>query len=449
MKTVRISLVSVISGTLFGYNVAVVAGALEFLQAAYGLSTIEQGALVSSILFGAFVGALASGHVVARWGERGTLMAASALFIVVPLLLGISNHAWLVGVFRALLGIGVGFVTMVAPLYVAECAPARRRGGLVSLFQFGVTAGILVAYLVNGAFTATGDWQTMFAAGTVPGLMLAAVLVGLPESPRWLAFHGRRDEARAALFEVQGAEADTTELDDQQEVPQGSWSDLFSPLTRGVLVMAAGLFLFQNLSGIDGILYYAPGIFDEVGFSGRYGAILATIGLGVVNLVATMVALACVDRLGRRPLLIGGLVVMTASLLVISVTVGDGGDDGMVTLIGLAVFIVAFAVSLGPLPYLLMSEVFPLSVRARGMSLASATSWALNLFVAMTFLYLLETLGPAGTFLIYAGVCACALVFSWYTVPETRGRTLAEIEVNLHRRLPLRQLGRPPETERP
>ena len=205
--------------------------------------------------------------------------------------------------------------------------------------------------------------------------------------------------------------------------------------------MAAGLFLFQNLSGIDGILYYAPEIFHSVGFKAETGAILATVGLGAINVAATVVALLVVDRLGRRPLLIGGCLAMTASLLVVGLTVGGSDNDAAITLIGLGAYILAFAVSLGPLPYVLMSEVFPLSVRARGMSLAAATSWLLNIVVAMSFLVLLKALGPAGTFLAYAVVCAVALAFSWFTVPETRGRSLAEIERNLRAGRSLRELG--------
>jgi MFS transporter, SP family, galactose:H+ symporter len=430
------------SGSLFGYNVAVVAGALGFLAHDYALTPFDQQVLVTSILVGAFAGAMGSGEVAARWGQRRTLLLASAMFLVVPPLIALTGDAWQIGALRAVLGLAVGTVSMVAPLYVAECVAAERRGALVSLFQLGVTAGILGAYLIDYAFTASGDWRVMFACGAAPSLVLAAVLATLPESPRWLALRGKMDAARAVLVRLQGARANVAELREPDDEP-GRWSDLFSPLVRGVLAMAAGLFLFQNLAGIDGILYYAPAIFLSVGIKAETGAILATVGLGAVNLGATVVALLIVDRIGRRPLLIGGCLVMSASLLTVGLTLGGSSDDAALTLAGLTAYILAFAISLGPLPYVLMSEVFPLSVRARGMSLAAATSWVLNIVVAMTFLVMLDGLGAGPTFLFYAGVCAVALVFSWAMVPETRGRSLAEIERSLHMGRRLRDLGKP------
>ncbi len=442
MALIRLSLVCLMSGSLFGYNVAVVAGALGFLAHDYALTPLDQQMLVTSILVGAFAGAMASGEIAARWGQRRTLLLAGAVFLVVPPLIAVTDGVWQIGALRALLGLAVGTVSMVAPLYVAECVAARRRGALVSLFQLGVTAGILAAYLVDYAFTASGDWRVMFACGAVPAVVLWGALAGLPESPRWLALRGDMEAARAVLVRLQGVEADPEELQPAEQTA-GRWSDLFSPLVRGVLAMAAGLFLFQNLAGIDGILYYAPDIFLSVGIKAETGAILATVGLGAVNLGATVVALLIVDRVGRRPLLIGGCLVMSASLLTVGLTLGGGDDDALLTLVGLAAYILAFAVSLGPLPYVLMSEVFPLSVRARGMSLAAATSWVLNIVVAMTFLLMLDGLGAGTTFLFYAGVCAVALVFSWAVVPETRGRSLAEIERSLHRGRRLRDLGKP------
>jgi len=445
MKTVTIALVSLMSGMLFGYNVAVIAGALDFLTATYGLSTMGQQVLVTTVLAGALVGALTSGEIAARWGERTVLLGATVIFLVLPPLLALAESPWLIGTLRTLLGVAVGTVSMVAPLYVAECVAARRRGALVSLFQFGVTVGILTAYLVNLAFTPSGDWRLMLGLGGVPALFLGGALLCLPESPRWLAFNGRLAEARATLVNLQGDDAEEAELEPDRDATQnGRWSELFSPMVRGVLIMAAGLFLFQNLSGIDGILYYAPAIFASVGYGGDTGAIMATVGLGVVNVVATVVALLVVDRLGRRPLLIGGLIVMSASLLLLGTMAGPmdaEGDDSVLTLVCLGGYIVAFAISLGPLPYVLMSEVFPLSVRSRGMSLAAGTSWLLNMVVAMTFLTLLTTLGVGPTFLFYAAICVIALVFSWFLVPETRGRSLARIEANLHKGLRLRDLG--------
>jgi MFS transporter, SP family, galactose:H+ symporter len=307
-----------------------------------------------------------------------------------------------------------------------------------------VTLGILCAYLVNLAFTESALWRWMFALGAFPGMVLLAALWPLPESPRWLQMKGRNEEARKAMVRLQ---VDPDEIDeaDSAEVPEnGRWSELFGGTTRVVLMMAAGLFLFQNLSGIDGILYYAPQIFLSVGVSAQTGAILATVGLGAVNMLATVGAMFVVDRLGRRPLLIAGLFSMSLSLAVLGAMLlhpaVSAGED-LVTLGCLALFVLAFAFSMRPLPYVLASEVFPLQIRARGMSLATATSWLLNVFVALTFLSLLEFAGTGVAFLIYAGVCLAGLVFSWFFVPETRERSLAHIEANLRAGRSVRRLG--------
>jgi SP family galactose:H+ symporter-like MFS transporter len=355
-----------------------------------------------------------------------------------------AGSAWEVSLWRGLLGLAVGTVSMVAPMYVAEASPAARRGALVSLFQFGVTLGILLAYLVDFAFTDSGAWRWMFALGCLPGFVLFGALWTLPESPRWLLLKGRDAEARAAMVQLHAHPADIEAAETNAVEENGRWSELFKAPVGLVLVMAGGLFLFQNLSGIDGILDYAPQIFLSVGVYAQTGAILASVGLGAVNMLATVGAMFIVDRLGRRPLLIGGLTVMTLSLAVLGALLlrPEISKEGeMVTLACLALFVLAFAFSMGPLPYVLTSEVFPLRVRARGMSLATATSWLLNIVVAMTFLSLLKFAGTGATFLVYAGVCLVGLIFSWFMVPETRGRSLAQIEANLRAGRSVRRLG--------
>jgi MFS transporter, SP family, galactose:H+ symporter len=444
MRFVAVGLVSGTAGVLFGYSVAVVAGALVFLTDLFALDTLGSEVVVTSVLVGAFIGAMTSGELAARWGERRVMMITCVIFVLAPIGLAMAGSATEVSLWRGVLGPAVGTVSMVAPMYVAEASPAARRGALVSLFQFGVTLGILIAYLINFAFTDSGEWRWMFALGCLPGFILFGALWTLPESPRWLLLKGRNAEARSAMIRLH---ADPEEIEAAENIPveqNGRWGELFMAPVGLVLVMAGGLFLFQNLSGIDGILYYAPQIFLSVGVSAQTGAILATIGLGAVNMLATVGAMFVVDRLGRRPLLIGGLALMTASLavlgaLLLNPSVSQGEE--LVTLVCLALFVLAFAFSMGPLPYVLTSEVFPLRIRARGMSLATATSWLLNIVVAMTFLSLLKFAGTGATFLVYAGVCLTGLIFSWFMVPETRGRSLAQIEANLRAGRPVRRLG--------
>ena len=442
--------VSGLSGFLFGYDTAVIAGALAPMADHFGLDTGLKETVVSSILVGALVGALSAGSIADRFGQRRTLLIGAIMFVVFALLLAMAESTVTVLIWRTALGLAVGLASMVAPLYVAESAPADARGALVSLFQLGVTVGILASYIAGYQLADDGDWRIMLGLGAAPAVLLLSLLLLLPESPRWLALKGRGDEAAAALRRVRSREDVTAELAEISvvDVTPLSWRDLIGPQLRPVLIVAAGLFMFQNLSGIDGILYYAPEIFKTVGFQGDTGALVATIGLGAINAGATVAAMLLVDRWGRRPLLYGGLAVMIVSLTVMSgllLFAGDVADmkaDDYVTVICLSIYVTAFALSLGPLPFVLMSEVFPLAARSRGMSIAAASAWLLNLLVSFTFLTLLEALGTGGTFLLYAGICGVALIFSVALVPETKGRTLEHIEANLAAGRRTRDLGK-------
>lgn len=434
---ILVSAVAGLAGLLFGYQTAVVAGALDFVTREFALSVMAQQVVVASILVGAFVGASLSGKLADRFGQKPTLLGTALIFIMGAI--GCSqagSYAWLV-VARGLLGLAVGSASAIAPLYVSETAPPQWRGALVSMVQLAVTVGILISYLVSYAFTSSGNWRAMFALGAVPAVVLLLGMLALPESPRWLLLKGRRDEALRAFARL----GLPVEEGGPSEEPGGTLAELLSPTIRPVVVVAAGLFLFQNLSGIDGILYYAPELFKQVGFDGQKAAILATAGVGTINVLATIVAMGLVDRLGRRPLLLGGLVVMVASLAVFAYTLGKGESAPGLAVGCLAVYVAAFALSLGPLPYVMMAELFPLNVRSLGMSVASATSWGTNIVVSLTFLTLLQLLGSSRLFWVYGGICAVALVFSVLMVPETRGCSLEEIEAHLRAGKPPRRLG--------
>ncbi|HYR66327.1 MAG TPA: sugar porter family MFS transporter [Reyranella sp.] len=440
---VFIACVAGLSGLLIGYNTAVIAGALDFLTQDFQLGPVMQGVVVSSVLLGGFVGSLVAGGLIRRLGERPVLFATALLFVVGAIGSGLADSiAWLL-VWRTVTGLGVGAATMVTPLYVGETAPASARGALVSVIQLAITVGILISYLTGAAWTPSRSWQAMLLVGAIPGLLMLAGLVFVPESPRWYLLRGRRADAERAHRRLTGGrgEALPPATDDVQN---GDWRNLLQDRNRMVLILAAGLFAFANLSGIDAILYYAPVIFAYVGFGGTLGPILATVGIGTVNVAATIVAMVLIDRLGRRPLLIGGLVVMALSLIVLAAALMGGQSAGWSNILAvtcLSVFVVAFGVSLGPLPYVMMSELFPLALRGAGMGIASATAWAVNVLVSLTFPIMVEAMGIALVFGLYGLVSVAALAFVIALAPETRGRSLELIEANLARGRSVRDLG--------
>ncbi len=442
---VLVGLVGSMSGLLIGYCTAVIAPALEFITHDFGLDAVLQGVAVSSVLLGGFVGALLAGGFIRRLGERPTLFVTGLLFIVGSIGSGLSDSfvPWLV--WRSITGLGVGAATMVGPLYVSETAPAHMRGALVSTVQLTITIGILASYLAGIVWTAAGDWHSMLLVGAVPGVVMLLVVAAVPESPRWYLLRGRVADAERAHQRLTGGTGDPLPAQDAGAA-DGNWRDLFVGRNFMVLVLATGLFVFANLSGIDAILYYAPTIFAEVGFGGTYGPILATVGVGTINVLATIVAMALIDRLGRRPLLIWGLVPMAASLLFLAVALlaGKGTEwSDIAAVTCLSLFVLAFGVSLGPLPYVLMSELFPLALRGPGMGIASAAAWGINVVVSLTFPVLAAAFGIALVFGFYGAISVVALLFVLALVPETRGRSLELIEANLAAGRAVRDLGMP------
>ena len=431
---VVLTAVAALGGLLFGYDTGVISGALLFLRRQFAMDPTMQGAVTASVLLGAVVGAAASGSLNDRFGRRVMLIAAALLFGAGAVLTALAATVSVLVAGRVVVGVGIGVASYTSPLYISESAPARVRGALVSTSQLAITVGIVVAYLVDYAFAHPGGWRWMFGLAIVPAVLLAAGMIVLPDSPRSLVNRGLTGEAEAVLRRIQGEareEKRVDEIETSLERQQARWSDLLSPGLRIALAVGLGLAVFQQFVGINTVIYYAPTIFQSAGFGSDAVAILATVGVGVVNVVMTVVAMALLDRVGRRPLLLVGIAGMVASLAAMGVDFRLPPDQrGWIAVVSLMVYVAAFAISLGPIFWLMISEIYPTRVRGRAMSLATFANWGSNLLVTFTFPLLIAALGGSATFWIYGAMGILAWIFCYRLVPETKGRTLEEIEAS-------------------
>src|SRR5262252_1879033 len=434
--------VAALGGLLFGYDTGVISGALLFIREELALSATMQGIVVAIVLAGAVFGAAAAGSLSDRFGRRRVILGAGLLFIAGALLSAVAEELTMLLTGRFLVGLGIGIASMLTPLYLAEIAPARERGAIVSLNQLCITIGILVSYLVGFALASfTGGWRWMLALGALPGIILTIGMIILPESPRWLAGHGRLRDAGLVLRRLRGTADVSDELNAlrtdiaRQGRQLAGWTELLSSRMRRPLVIGVGLAMFQQVTGINTVIYFAPTIFQTAGLSSAAISILATAGVGAVNVIMTLVSIRLIDRLGRRQLLYWSLGGMAATLLVLSGVFysGASGEFAWIAVAAVAAFVGFFAIGLGPVFWLLISEIFPLALRGRAMSLATVANWGFNLIVSATFLDLVIAAGNAGTFLIYAVLSLGALAFVGVMVPETKGHSLEQIELDFER----------------
>jgi SP family galactose:H+ symporter-like MFS transporter len=425
-----------LGGLLFGYDTGVISGAELFLKNDFPLSTFALEVIVSGVLAGAAGGALVGGRLADVFGRRRLLIMTAIIFAVGSILCAAAGSPGALILGRIIVGLGIGLASSAVPVYISEVSPAEERGWQVSLFQLAITIGIVLAYLVDYAFAAIQGWRWMFGAAIVPSIVFGLGMWFLPESPRWLVKRGQRESARAVLMRMRGTSDVGEELGEIDESlarseTHGRWSDLLKPSVRPALAVGAGLAIFQQVTGINTVIYYAPIIIQSAGISSASGAILATVGIGVVNVIMTIVSMRLIDRMGRRPLLLTGIAGMVLSLGVLGLIFNvsaDTGTLGKLAVISMMVYVASFAISLGPIFWLLISEIYPLEIRNSAEGLAATINWGSNLLVTLTFLSLVQALGASRTFWFY-GLCAVgAWVFSFYRVPETKGRTLEEIE---------------------
>ncbi|MFJ6459733.1 sugar porter family MFS transporter [Streptomyces sp. NPDC091387] len=445
-KITRWAAAIALGGFLFGFDTGVVSGALLYVKKDFDLNSFEQGSVVSVLLIGAMIGAMSGGRLADSIGRRKALGGIGAVFLVGTALVAAANGYPLLMVGRVVLGLAVGAASATVPVYLAEISPPSIRGRLLTMNQLMITTGILVAYLVNLAFSGIESWRGMFSVGAVPaGLMIVATLWFLPESPQWLISHGKEDEARRRLTSATDettahslltqARQQLAEERAKREAAAGT-SDgstkLLAPDVRPALIMGLTLAAVQQFGGINTIIYYAPTIIEETGLTAS-NSIFYSVVIGVINLAMTLVAIRLVDRAGRRILILASLGLMAISVFMLGLAfVLD--TSSVLMLLCMVVYIAAYAGGLGPVFWTLIGEIFPPTVRAKGSSASTAVNWMSNFIVSLAFLPLANALGEGETFWIFAGICVLAFFFVSRYLPETRDRSPEQIEAALQSR---------------
>ena len=429
--------IAALGGLLFGYDTGVISGAILFVKGEFSLSPTMEEFVVSAVLIGAVLGAAAGGALTGRFGRRWMIILAGIVFTLSAIGTAFAPSAgWLIGA-RAASGIGIGIASFISPMYIAELVPAKVRGSLVAVNMLAITTGIVAAYLVDYAFSASHGWRYMFGLAALPSIGLVAGMWWLPDSPRWLISRSKVDAARMVLQRARTTSDVGPEIEEiQQSMAQqgkGGMAGLFQPSLRMPMVVGLGLATFQQITGINTVIYYAPTIFKFAGISEAGPAILAGAGLAAVMWCFHVLAIFLLDRVGRRPLLLTGVAGQIVGLAVLGAAfqfLQLASLKSGVAIGGLVIYVACFAFGLGPIFWLLISEIYPLANRGVAMSVVTVTNWAMNLLVAVSFLTLVSVLGHAATFWLYGLVAIGAWVFFYKLVPETRGKSLEQIEAH-------------------
>jgi SP family galactose:H+ symporter-like MFS transporter len=427
--------VAAIGGLLFGYDTGVVSGAILFVKTQFSLSSTMEEIVVSVVLVGAVVGATIGGALTGRFGRRKMIILAGIIFTASAIGTAFApTVAWLIGA-RVISGIAIGIASFISPMYIAELVPAKVRGSLVAVNMLAITTGIVVAYLVDYAFSSIHGWRYMFGLAAIPSVALVIGMWWLPDSPRWLISKSKVAQARRILQRARTVSDVGPEIADiQKSMKQqgaGGMKGLLEPSLRMPLIVGLGLAVFQQITGINTVIYYAPTIFKFAGISATGPAILAGAGLTMVMWVFHVLAIFLLDRVGRRPLLLVGVAGQIVGLAILGAAFHFQQlvvFKSYVAIGGLVIYVACFAFGLGPIFWLLISEIYPLKVRGAAMSAVTVTNWTFNLVVAVTFLTLVGAVGHADTFWLYGLIAVGAWIFFYFLVPETKGKTLEEIE---------------------
>jgi MFS transporter, SP family, sugar:H+ symporter len=432
-----------LGGVLFGYDTGVISGALLFIPNDFKLSPFLQGAIVAGLLFGAMIGAACAGRLSDRLGRRKLIIIAAVVFTAGAILAALAPSVAVLVAARFIIGLAVGSAALVVPLYLSEIAPTEIRGAIASLNQLMIVGGILAAFIVNAILASSGNWRLMLGLAAVPSLILLVGMLFMPETPRYLVHTGDEETAHEVLKELPGDEQPEERIGEIREVEQheeggsGLGALWRAKWVRPALLVATGLAVFQQLVGINTIIYYAPTTLTNVGFA-KTSAIYANLIIGVINVGMTVLAIRLVDRVGRKPMLYTGVAGMVGSLLILGISLSalptphhPGDPAAIITLVCLTTFIASFAATWGPVVWVMIPEVLPLSVRGTAMGVAVFGNWAANFLVSQTFPTLLKALGPGPVFIGYAALGILAGLFVKAFVTETKGRSLEEIETDL------------------
>lgn len=456
-----IAIIAATGGLLFGFDTGVISGAIPFFQQDFGIQDDMIEWVTSSGLVGAILGAVFCGKITDHLGRRKVILASAVIFAIGALWSGFALNIYQLIASRLFLGLAIGISSFAVPLYIAEISPAHLRGRLVSIFQLMITIGVLVSYLSDLYFANEQDvtcWRPMFHVGVFPALILLFGMFFLPETPRWLISKGFEEEGRRILRKIEPEETVMTlaaqiknEIIEDVNNRSG-WKELFVPWLRTPLIIAVGIMFFQQFVGINTVIYYSPKIFLMAGFDGAVSAIWAAVGVGVFNVFFTVVSVYFVDRLGRRKLYFIGLTGIVLSLITLGICfffANQMGEAGKwLTIVLVFLYVSFYAISIGPLGWLIISEVFPQYVRGIGASLGSLSVWFFNTIVSFTFFKIVRLLSvpgtelvvdsdvtgnPAGAFVFYGIVAAIGLVWGYFYIPETKGISLERIEQHWRR----------------
>lgn len=430
--------ITALGGLLFGYDTGVVSGALLFLKTDFGgLSSFQQELVTSLLLVGAAIGALFAGRIADQIGRRITVLITAVIFVIGVALAAFCPDFYTLLVARVVIGLAVGAASMVVPLYIGETAPPKIRGALVSLNQLAITTGILVSYLADYGLASTKNWRLMFGLAAIPAVLLFVGMLTQRESPHWLIMKGREAEGRAVLSRLRDPkeiDAEVAEVRAVSSREKASAKELLTPSLRPLLSIGVLLAVFQQITGINTVIYYAPTLLQGAGF-GDHAALLANVVNGAVNVGMTLVAIRLLDRVGRRVLLIAGTSGMAVGMFLTGFAFIGGshltGGLAVMAIVGLLIYTGSFAIGLGPVFWLLIAEIYPLRVRGAAMSVATIANWLANFVVTISFLTLISAISTLGVFMLFGFLTLVALVYFARKVPETKGRSLQQIEQDL------------------